>query len=143
MADKGKYYIPVEEELVEVEENVYVIYYRMGRRERYIEERDQENGVVSYNALDSDSRAGEMLLSKGATESMEELALANELRAQLHRCIAVLPRAERELIHAIYFEGMTEAEYAPRAKLTQSGVSRRRKKILSKLKKLMNILGSF
>ena len=143
MADKGKYYIPVEGELVEVEENVYVIYYRMGRRERYIEERDQENGVVSYNALDSDSRAGEMLLSKGATESMEELALANELRAQLHRCIAVLPRAERELIHAIYFEGMTEAEYAPRAKLTQSGVSRRRKKILSKLKKLMNILGSF
>ena len=46
MADKGKYYIPVEGELVEVEENVYVIYYRMGRRERYIEERDQENGVV-------------------------------------------------------------------------------------------------
>ena len=143
MADKSKYYIPVEGKLIEVEENVYVAYYKMGRRERYIEERDMENGVVSYNVLDSESRAGEMILREGSAPSMEDLALANELRDQLHRCIAALPRAERELIHAIYFEGMTEAEYAPRAKLTQSGVSRRRKKTLSKLKKLLNLLGSF
>ena len=143
MADKGKFYIPVEGKLIEVEENVYVMYYKMGRRERYMEERDQENGVVSYNALDTESRAGEAILRQAATESMEDLALANELRDQLHRCIAALPRAERELIHAIYFEGMTEEEYAPRAKLTQSGVSRKRKKTLSKLKKLLNIIGSF
>lgn len=143
MADKGKFYIPVEGKLIEVDENVYVMYYKMGRRERYMEERDQENGVVSYNALDTESRAGEAILRQAATESMEDLALANEHRDQLHRCIAGLPRAERELIHAIYCEGMTEEEYAPKAKLTQSGVSRKRKKTLSKLKKLLNILGSF
>ena len=143
MADKSKHYIPVEGKLIEVEENVYVAYYKMGRRERYIEERDLENGVVSYNVLDSENRAGEMILREASTPSMEDLALANELQDQLHRCIAALPRAERDLIHAIYFEGMTEAEYAPRAKLTQSGVSRKRKKTLSKLKKLLNLLGSF
>lgn len=76
------------------------------------------------------------------TETMEAITLANELRNQLHRCIAALPKAERELIYAIYFEGMTEAEYASKAKMTQSGISRRRKKTLSKLKKLLNIMGS-
>ena len=47
MADKKNYYIPVEGKLVEVEEPVYTEYYRMSRRERYLEERDKENGVMS------------------------------------------------------------------------------------------------
>ena len=142
MADKEKYFIPIEGKMIEVEENVYVAYYKMDRRERYLEERDRDNGVVSYNTIDSQGIDGESGLQDVVTETMETIALANELRNQLHRCIAVLPRAERELIHAIYFEGMTEAEYASKANMTQSGISRRRKKTLSKLKKLLNIMGS-
>lgn len=140
MADKEKYFIPIEGKLIEVEKNVYVAYYKMDRRERYLEERDKDNGVVSYNTIDSQGIDGESGLQDVVTETMETIALANELRNQLHRCIAALPKAERELIHAIYFEGMTEAEYASKAKMTQSGISRRRKKTLSKLKKLLNIM---
>lgn len=33
MADKEKYFIPIEGKLIEVEENVYVAYYKMDRRE--------------------------------------------------------------------------------------------------------------
>lgn len=51
MADKEKYFIPIEGKLIEVEENVYLAYYKMDRRERYLEERDKDNGVVSYNAI--------------------------------------------------------------------------------------------
>ena len=142
MADKEKYFIPIEGKLIEVEENVYVAYYKMDRRERYLEERDRDNGVVSYNTIDSQGIDGESGLQDVVTETMETITLANELRNQLHRCIAALPRAERELINAIYFEGMTEAEYASKANMTQSGISRRRKKTLSKLKKLLNIMGS-
>lgn len=47
MADKESYYIPVEGKLVEVEEKVYTTYYKMSRRERYLEERDKENGAMS------------------------------------------------------------------------------------------------
>ena len=54
MADKEKFFIPIEGKLIEVEENVYIAYYKMGRRERYLEERDQANGVLSYDALDHD-----------------------------------------------------------------------------------------
>ena len=53
MADKEKYFIPIDGELIEVEKNVYVAYYKMNRRERYLEERDKDNGVVSYNTIDS------------------------------------------------------------------------------------------
>ena len=116
MADKEKYFIPIEGKLIEVEKNVYVAYYKMDRRERYLEERDRDNGVVSYNTIDSQGIDGESGLQDVVTETMETIALANELRNQLHRCIAALPRAERELIHAIYFEGMTEAEYAVKNK---------------------------
>lgn len=143
MADKEKYYIPVEGVQIEVEKDVYTAYYKMSRRERYMEERDESNGVVSYHAIDADGINGEAGLQDMSVDSLETTILANELREQLHRCISVLPKAERELIHAIYFDGMTEGEYAQRANLSQSGVSRRQKKTLSKLKKLMNIMGTF
>lgn len=143
MADKEKYFIPIEGKLIEVEKNVYLAYYKMDRRERYIEEKDREHGVVSYHAIKGSGIDGEAGLMDTQTESMEDLTLANELQNQLHRCIAALPRAERELIHAIYFEGLTEDAYAQKAKLTQSGVSRKRKKTLSKLKMFLDIMGSF
>lgn len=143
MSDKEKYYIPIEGARIEVEKDVYEAYYKMSRRERYMEERDESNGVVSYHAIEANSIDGEAGLRDLSVDSMETIALAKELRGQLHRCIAALPKAERELIHAVYFDGMTEAEYAQKANLSQSGVSRKQKKTLSKLKKLMNIMGTF
>lgn len=142
MADKEKYFIPIEGKLIEVEKNVYVAYYKMDRRERYLEERDKDNGVVSYNTIDSQGIDGKSGLQDVVTETMEAIALAKNSEIS---CIGVLQLCQgrkRELIHAIYFEGMTEAEYASKANMTQSGISRRRKKTLSKLKKLLNIMGS-
>lgn len=37
MADKEKYFIPIEGKLIEVEKNVYVAYYKMDRREATLE----------------------------------------------------------------------------------------------------------
>lgn len=143
MADKETYYIPIEGKRIEVEKNVYEAYYKMSRRERYMEERDESNGVVSYHAMAENGIDGEAGLRDMSADSLETVALAKELHEQLHRCIAALPKAERELIQAIYFDGLTEAEYAQRANLSQSGVSRKQKKTLSKLKNLMNIMGTF
>lgn len=143
MADKEKYFIPIEGKLIEVEENVYAAYYKMGRRERYLEERDKVNGVLSYDALDSSGLVGEEMFQDPKISSLEDLALTKELSERLCRCIALLPRAERELIQAIYFEGMSDREYAKQIKKSQPAVSNKHKKILSKLKMLLNIMGSF
>lgn len=134
MADKEKYYIPIGGTRIEVEKAVYEAYYKMSRRERYMEERDESNGVVSYHAMEANGIDGEAGLRDMSTDSLETVAMAKELHEQLHRCIAALPKAERELIHAIYFDGMTETKYSQKVKLSQSGISRRRKKTLSKLK---------
>ena len=143
MADKENYYIPIEGKLVEVEATVYTAYYKMSRRERYLEERDQENGVMSYDALDQNGMVGHEAFQDIQAGTLEEMTLAKELLGQLHRCIGMLPKAEQDLIHAIYFEGMRDTEYARRTKMSQSGVCRKHKKILSKLRFLMNYMGSF
>lgn len=143
MADKENYYIPVEGKLIEVEETVYTAYYKMSRRERYLEERDKENGVMSYDALDNNGLVGQEMFQDKERGSLEDMALAKELLDQLHRCIAMLPKAEQDLIHAIYFGGIRDTEYARKTKMSQSGVSRKHKKILSKLRFLMNFMGSF
>jgi len=143
MADKEKYFIPVEGKLIEVEENVYVAYYKMGRRERYLEERDKENSVLSYDAMDHDGMVGLEMFHDPGTPSLEDVALVKELMEQLHRCIDMLPRAERELIQAIYFDGLNDSEYARKIQTSQSGVNRRHKKILSKLRILMKFLTCF
>lgn len=142
MADKKRYYIPVDGTVVEVEEAVYRTYYRMDRRERYLEERDKENGVLSYSALDGGGIVGEAAF-EDTSDSMENLVLEKELTERLHRCIDMLPKAERELIEAIYFDGLTEKAYASKAKMSQSAVSRKQKKILSKMKMLWELLESF
>ena len=77
------------------------------------------------------------------TPSMEELAIAGELSERLRHIVAALPRAERELIQAIYFEDIPVCDYAKRIGLTHRGVNKQRKKILSKLKMLLDIMGSF
>ena len=143
MADKEQYFIPIEGKLIEVEENVYIAYYKMGRRERYLEERDHENGLVSYDALDNNGIVGQEMFKDSTMESLEDIALTKELKTQLHRCIDMLPKAERELILAIYFSGMSDTEYSKKIGRTQQTVSYRHRKILSKLKTLMKFLTSF
>ena len=143
MADKEKYLIRLQGKLIEVSEDVYYAYFQMERQERTQEEKYQRNHVVSYDALDN----GETVEAEGIadleTPSMEELVVAKELRDRLHHAIEALPKAERELIRAIYFEELTEKEYAKRTGMSQTGISYRRRNILSKLKLFLDIMGSF
>ena len=143
MAEKDKYIIKVEGKLVEVTPEVYYAYFRMERQERSQEEKKQRNEVLSYDALDNGETVGIEAVPDLTSPSMEERAVTREICEKLHRAVDALPRAERELIQAIYFDGFTEKEYAVSSGLSQQGVSYRLRKILSKLRIFMNFLGSF
>ncbi len=143
MADKEQYIIKVEGKPIEVTPEVYYAYYRMARQERGQEEKKQRNGVFSYDALDTGETVGLEAMPDSTTPSIEEALLNKELKVCLHRAIESLPRAERELIQAIYFDGLTEREYAKHIGMSQSGVSHRLRKTLSKIRILMSIIGSF
>ena len=118
-------------------EPVYRAYYKAKNREEYMEAKEADN-IVSYNALDTETSTGESLMPDMEESSPEDKIIARDLSAELHHCISQLPKAERELITAIYFEGMTEKDYAEKVKLTVSGVCRRHKKILSKMRTFLN-----
>ena len=142
MADKEKYMIKIQGKLIEVSEDVYYAYFRMERQERWQEEKKQEHEVVSYDALDNGETNGAEAIQDMATPSMEELAIAKELNERLHHAVAALPKAERDLIRAIYFEGQTEEDYGKMTGMSQTGISYRRRKILSKLKLFLDFMGS-
>ena len=143
MADKEKYMIKVEGKLVEVTPDVYYAYFRMERQERWQEEKQQGHAVMSYDALDDGETVGVEVVPDLTTPSMEEAVMTREIHEKLHRAVDALPKAERELIQAIYFDGFTEKEYAASSGLSQQGVSYRLRKILSKLRIFMNFMGSF
>jgi RNA polymerase sigma factor (sigma-70 family) len=143
MAEKEKYIIKIEGEAVEVSPEVYYTYFRMERQERGQEEKKQRNDVVSYDALDNSETVGVEAVPDLMLLSMEETVMTREIYGKLHRAVDALPKAERNLIQAIYFDGLTEKEYAESSGLTQQGVSYRLRKTLSKLKSFMNFIGSF
>ena len=143
MADEQKYFFRLHGKEIEVSEDVYYAYYRMERQERWQEEKKQEHDVVSYDAMDNGETVGAEAIRDLEAPSMEELAIARELSERLRHIVADLPKAERELIQAIYFEDIPVSDYAKRIGLTHRGVNKQRKKILSKLKMLLDIMGSF
>ena len=143
MADKEKYMIKIQGNLIEVSEDVYYAYFRMDRQERWQEEKKQDHDVVSYDALDNGETVGAEAIQDMNSPGMEELVIANELKERLHNVVAALPKPERELIQAIYFEDIPVSDYAKRVGLSHRGINKQRKRILSKLKMLLDIMGSF
>ena len=113
---------------INVTEDVYDAYFRMERQERWQEEKKQGHEVVSYDALDNGETVGAEAIQDMESPSMEDLAIANELKERLHHVVAALPKAERELIQAIYFEEVSANDYANQVGLTHRGVNKQRKK---------------
>ena len=109
MADNEKYFIRLHGKEIEVSEDVYDTYFQMARQERTQDEKLQRNHVVSYDAMDNEGMVGAEAFEDLEAPSMEELIMAKELNERLHYAVEALPKAERELIRAIYFEGMTES----------------------------------
>lgn len=139
MAEDKKYIIKVSGELVEVTPEVYGEYYRMRRYARYQEERDLLHGKTLYSNLDTNEVLGEELIPNQNALSTEDAAIAHILSEKLHWCMEMLPKDEHDLIQALYFDGLTEREYASQIGVSQNAVNKRRRRILAHLKIFMKI----
>ena len=137
MAEQKKYYIHVPGALVEVAEDIYFAYYQEKRRGRTLREKDERNGAISYDGLDTPELSGQEMIPDRDAVSVEDAAIANILRGELRRCLALLDEPDRQLIHALYFEGLSEREYAKRVGVPQRTINDRRHRALRKLKKLL------
>lgn len=139
MAERKEYRIKVQGALVEVTREVYLAYYSVERHTRTLDEKDVRNGKVLYSALDTEETLGEEMIPDFGAARVEDVAIGNVLCEKLRQCLALLPEQERELIQALYFEGLTEREYAQRIGISQKGINKRRHKIMDKLRAMMKI----
>ena len=137
MAEHKKYYINVPGALVEVSEGVYFAYYQEKRRGRTLREKDERNGVVSYDGLDTPELTGQEMIPDRDAVSVEDAAIASILCDKLHRCLALMDEPDRQLIQALYFEGLSEREYAAEAGLHYMTVHNRKARLLRQLKKMI------
>ena len=139
MAEQKKYYIHVPGALVEVSEGVYFAYYQEKRRGRTLKEKDERNGAVSYDGLDTPELTGQEMIPDRDAVSVEDAAIANILRGELHRCLALLDEPDRLLIQALYFEGLSEREYSKKTGMHHMTIHSRKVAILRALKKMIKI----
>ena len=141
MSENKQFYIHAEDQRVEVTEEVYRAYYKMGRRERYLEERDVAHGKVLYSGMDTDEMTGEEMIPDLNAVPVDESVCKNALIEQLRKHLDSLSESERELIDALFFsndgDGMTEREYSVISGIPQKTINDRKSRIFAKLKKLL------
>lgn len=97
MAEKT-YWIRVPEGLVEVTKEVYVTYYRMRRREQFLEEKDDRNGKVLYCDLDTEEVLGEEMIPDRVSPDVQDAVIARLMAEKLHAGLKKLPEGGAEAL---------------------------------------------
>lgn len=134
---KGQYFIRVENKAIEVTQEVYETYYRMGRREKYLAERDYNHKLLHYSALDAPDLVGEELIADNSGQEIEEQIIQSMVNEELHNALEQLKDRDREIITELYFNDLTERELAKRLGIKQQTLNERKKRILKDLKKVL------
>lgn len=134
----GKIAVPVSEE-------IYKEYYKMKRRERYLEEDvkvgsstfDPETGKITYKPSKEDSI--ERLMDKGKDfedeKSVEDIVVDKAMLLILREAMKELDRKEAELIKDLFYKQMTVRAAADKRNVSHVTVMNRRDEILKKLRK--------
>lgn len=117
---------------------------RFQRRVRYLEinikqERfDRERAALLPSKEDSLERLYELGVDFAVEqEPLEETVVTKIMVDKLHECLDRLTEDERNLIFALFFQGMTVREYAEKAKIHFMTVHSRKERILGKLLKML------
>ena len=125
-------------EEVEVPEPVYHICRRTGwniddNNESFYAHEIQMSGLIG-----GEDGAYENFREFINTENTPDSVVPEQLQTEeLRRIIAQLSESDRRLIRAIYYDGLTEREYADRLGVYRNAVHKRKIRILTKIKKIL------
>ena len=144
-------FIKVGNDLVPVSEEIYTEYYRMKRRERYMEndvkvgriDVDMDNEKVTFIESKEDSIERLMELGQDFSDlkNTEDIICDKSMLSILHEAMQDLSEDEQKIINAIYFKNQTIREIADNEKVTHVAILKRQKKIVEKLKKYFSKSG--
>lgn len=128
---------------VEVPEDVYLTYSQADRRERYVREEMESGKLLSLDKLLEDEVPLEPLgvdLVPSAEDTTLEQEETSETAMQMKRlteALSELNAAERQLLQALYFEGIPAREYARQLGVYHRTVLYRRDQLLEKLRRMI------
>lgn len=130
---KEQYRIHMFGMVIAVTEETYKEYFRIERHLKTLEEKDHRYGLFFYNEYDTDDGLGEEFIYDPNSPSVEDLVIGKLMQRELRHCLSLLPEEDQKLIHALYYEQVTEEELGKRIGITQSSVSKWKARIIQKL----------
>lgn len=120
---------------IKVSAEVYEAYSRMDRRERYLYERE-EGVLLSLEQLIEDSVPLHSLMDRHMP-SAEDDALQQMDFEQLRIALGSLAPVSQQMIKALFFDGLTERQYAAKMGVSQPTIHHRKVRALDQIKKLL------
>ncbi|NLZ76131.1 MAG: sigma-70 family RNA polymerase sigma factor [Erysipelotrichia bacterium] len=134
---KKNYVIYVNNVAIKVSHEVYKTYWKSVERERYLDKLAQKYELELdhvYDGYEANTIEYKLIDDKDPTRSE---AMKLEMIDLLLKRVKTLPVDEQRLIQAIYFDELTQTEYARITNTSQQIISYRNKRILKKLRKLL------
>lgn len=131
-AYEKKYFICVHDKLLEVSKEDYDKHYKVRGRNRYLKKLDIIHGLISMEDIDN-SEAVAYAESQDIAVTIEEKLMQDKLA----KCLSELADDEKELIEALFFQNMTEREYASKKGIYHNAIHKKKVRILKKLKNLL------
>lgn len=141
----SEFLIKIGKEQVSVSKEIYKEYYKMKRRERYLEQDikvgriavDFETETVDFvpSKEDSINRLIELGADFEDDQMIEDILCDKATMLILQEAMAELNEKEQELIKALYYKDLTMREVAKEENISHVAVVKRHKKVLDKLKK--------
>ena len=125
---------------VEVTEEVFLAYSQADRRERYLSEDTAADKLLSLEQIAEDEVQPDyicMHLTSSAEDEFLEAETAEErerMKQSLLLALLSLNDADRELITALFFDGVSTREYARQKGVYQRAIVKRRDRILRDMK---------
>jgi RNA polymerase sigma factor (sigma-70 family) len=129
----------------EVSDELRKEYYKMKRRERYMEKDvkvgridvDMENEKVTFvpNKEDSLQRLMDLGADYADEQLVEDLVVDKAMLLILQEAMKELNRQEKELIDDLFYKEMTVRDVAKKEAISHVAVLKRRDKVLAKLRK--------
>lgn len=132
---ESKYTVLVNKKRVAVGKEVYKAYYQQKEREAYLDKLAGKHNI-SFEECKEKGIQVDYLLSC-AEESIEDGVIKKEMLKKLALCLETLSEQERLLIYALFFQGKSERRLSAETGTPQRTINDRKRRILLKLKKLL------
>ena len=147
MAEKERYYIGINGQSVEVSRELYEVYYKGQRKEKYFtEDLKREHTKINHNTgetivVPSREDSYERIIEAekqfiDGIESVEDIVIRMIMLEKLKKVLTKLSDEEMEIIQALFYQEISEAELAKQLGTARTTLQSRKYKILEKLKKL-------